>query len=280
MSWLIKADNKGSQDQSKSGAGVDKLEQPDNSHIQKTIAVASGKGGVGKSSVSALLASEIRKRGFKVGILDADVTGPSIPKLFGLRGVPSMLGSQLLPEISASSIRVMSLNLLLENEDDPVIWRGPLLAGVIKQLWKDVLWGEIDYMVIDLPPGTGDIPLTAFQSLPIDGVVIVSTPQELSELIVKKAVTMVRMFNIPILGLIENMSWIKCPNCAERIQPFGPSRADAIAESMELDLLGSLPLDPEVSILGDRGTIESYSCVELQSIVDRILNKPEMAIAE
>jgi len=280
MSWLIKADNKGSQDQSKSGAGVDKLEQPDNSHIQKTIAVASGKGGVGKSSVSALLASEIRKRGFKVGILDADVTGPSIPKLFGLKGVPSMLGSQLLPEISASSIRVMSLNLLLENEDDPVIWRGPLLAGVIKQLWKDVLWGEIDYMVIDLPPGTGDIPLTAFQSLPIDGVVIVSTPQELSELIVKKAVTMVRMFNIPILGLIENMSWIKCPNCAERIQPFGPSRADAIAESMELDLLGSLPLDPEVSILGDRGTIESYSCVELQSIVDGILNKPEMAIAE
>jgi len=277
---LIKADNRGSQDQSKSGAGVDKLEQPDNSHIQKTIAVASGKGGVGKSSVSALLASEIRKRGFKVGILDADVTGPSIPKLFGLKGVPSMLGSQLLPEISASSIRVMSLNLLLENEDDPVIWRGPLLAGVIKQLWKDVLWGEIDYMVIDLPPGTGDIPLTAFQSLPIDGVVIVSTPQELSELIVKKAVTMVRMFNIPILGLIENMSWIKCPNCAERIQPFGPSRADAIAESMELDLLGSLPLDPEVSILGDRGTIESYSCVELQSIVDGILNKPEMAIAE
>lgn len=277
---MIKADNKGSQDQSKSGAGVDKLEQPDNSHIQKTIAVASGKGGVGKSSVSALLASEIRKRGFKVGILDADVTGPSIPKLFGLKGVPSMLGSQLLPEISASSIRVMSLNLLLENEDDPVIWRGPLLAGVIKQLWKDVLWGEIDYMVIDLPPGTGDIPLTAFQSLPIDGVVIVSTPQELSELIVKKAVTMVRMFNIPILGLIENMSWIKCPNCAERIQPFGPSRADAIAESMELDLLGSLPLDPEVSILGDRGTIESYSCVELQSIVDGILNKPEMAIAE
>lgn len=277
---MIKADNRGSQDQSKSGAGVDKLEQPDNSHIQKTIAVASGKGGVGKSSVSALLASEIRKRGFKVGILDADVTGPSIPKLFGLRGVPSMLGSQLLPEISASSIRVMSLNLLLENEDDPVIWRGPLLAGVIKQLWKDVLWGEIDYMVIDLPPGTGDIPLTAFQSLPIDGVVIVSTPQELSELIVKKAVTMVRMFNIPILGLIENMSWIKCPNCAERIQPFGPSRADAIAESMELDLLGSLPLDPEVSILGDRGTIESYSCVELQSIVDGILNKPEMAIAE
>ncbi|MBP8613547.1 MAG: Mrp/NBP35 family ATP-binding protein [Firmicutes bacterium] len=277
---MIKADNRGSQDQSKSGAGVDKLEQPDNSHIQKTIAVASGKGGVGKSSVSALLASEIRKRGFKVGILDADVTGPSIPKLFGLKGVPSMLGSQLLPEISASSIRVMSLNLLLENEDDPVIWRGPLLAGVIKQLWKDVLWGEIDYMVIDLPPGTGDIPLTAFQSLPIDGVVIVSTPQELSELIVKKAVTMVRMFNIPILGLIENMSWIKCPNCAERIQPFGPSRADAIAESMELDLLGSLPLDPEVSILGDRGTIESYSCVELQSIVDGILNKPEMAIAE
>ena len=277
---MIKADNRGSQDQSKSGAGVDKLEQPDNSHIQKTIAVASGKGGVGKSSVSALLASEIRKRGFKVGILDADVTGPSIPKLFGLKGVPSMLGSQLLPEISASSIRVMSLNLLLENEDDPVIWRGPLLAGVIKQLWKDVLWGEIDYMVIDLPPGTGDIPLTAFQSLPIDGVVIVSTPQELSELIVKKAVTMVRMFNIPILGLIENMSWIKCPNCAERIQPFGPSRADAIAESMELDLLGSLPLDPEVSIHGDRGTIESYSCVELQSIVDGILNKPEMAIAE
>ena len=269
-----------SQDRSQKVLGRDKLEQPDNSHIRRVIAVASGKGGVGKSSVSALLASETRKKGFNVGILDADVTGPSIPKLFGLKGNPSTLGTQLLPEMSASSIRIMSLNLLLQSEDDPVIWRGPLLAGVIKQLWNDVLWGDIDYMIIDLPPGTGDIPLTAFQSLPIDGVIIVSTPQELSELIVKKAVGMVRMFDIPILGLVENMSWIKCPNCGEKIEPFGPNRAHTIAQSMGLDILGSLPLDPRISILGDQGRIEEYSCSELQSIVDGILAKSETALSQ
>ncbi len=257
----------------KSASVIGKLEQPKNSNIQKVIAVMSGKGGVGKSSVAALLASELARRNYAVGLLDADITGPSIPKLFGVAGTPVTMESQVLPETSKSSIRIMSLNLLLEHEDDPVIWRGPLISGAVRQFWTDVLWGDIDYMVVDLPPGTGDVPLTVFQSLPIDGVVIVSTPQELSEMVVKKAVNMVRMMNIPILGLIENMGWVKCPKCGEKIEPFGPSRAEAIAQSMDIGLLGSLPLDPELSALGDKGLIEDYHLSVLKSIVDKVLKK-------
>lgn len=259
--------------ESKNAPGTGKLDQPKNSSINKVIAVMSGKGGVGKSSVAALLASELAKRNFAVGLLDADITGPSIPKLFGVKGTPVTVESQVLPETSASSIRIMSLNLLLEHEDDPVIWRGPLIAGAVQQFWTDVLWGDIDYMIVDLPPGTGDVPLTVFQSLPIDGVVIVSTPQELSEMVVKKAVNMVRMMNVPILGLIENMGWVECPKCKEKIEPFGPSRATAIARSMEIALLGSLPLDPEVSALGDQGLIEKYCSNAVQSITNSILEK-------
>ncbi len=248
-----------------------KLAQPKNSNIEKVIAIMSGKGGVGKSSVAALVASELARKNFSVGLLDADITGPSIPKLFGLKGNPIAVESQLLPESSNSSVKIMSLNLLLEHEEDPVIWRGPLIAGAVKQFWTDVLWGDIDYMVVDLPPGTGDVPLTVFQSLPIDGVVIVSTPQELSEMVVTKAVNMVRMMDIPILGLVENMGWIECPTCGDRIEPFGPSRADAIARSMDIGLLGSLPLDPELSTLGDKGLIENYRPDATKSIVDAIL---------
>jgi len=253
--------------------GTGKLGQPRNSNIKKVIAVMSGKGGVGKSSVAALTASELARRDFSVGLLDADITGPSIPKLFGLKGNPIAVESQLLPESSKSSVRIMSLNLLLEHEDDPVIWRGPLIAGAVKQFWTDVLWGDLDYMVMDLPPGTGDIPLTVFQSLPIDGVIIVSTPQKLSEMVVKKAVNMVRLMDIPILGLVENMGWVQCPTCSSKIEPFGPSRADAIAKSMGIALLGSLPLDPQVSALGDKGLIENYRPDAIRSIVDEVVKK-------
>lgn len=249
-----------------------KLGQPKNSCIDKVIAVMSGKGGVGKSSVAALLASELARRGFAVGVLDADITGPSIPKLFGLRGDPIVVGSQLLPETSKTSIRVMSLNLLLEDEEDPVIWRGPLIAGTVRQFWTDVLWGELDYMIVDLPPGTGDVPLTVFQSLPIDGVVIVSTPQKLSEMVVTKAVNMLRLMEVPVIGLVENMAWVECPQCGTKIEPFGPSRADEIARSMGIGLLGSLPLDPAVSSLGDKGLIEDYRHDGIKVIVDNILD--------
>ncbi|MGI6163751.1 MAG: P-loop NTPase [Bacillota bacterium] len=271
MTFVTETLDKTAPQETKAAPGIGKLEQPKNSNIHKVIAVMSGKGGVGKSSVAALLASELARRNFAVGLLDADITGPSIPKLFGVKGSPVTVESQVLPETSKSSIRIMSLNLLLEHEDDPVIWRGPLIAGAVQQFWTDVLWGDIDYMVVDLPPGTGDVPLTVFQSLPIDGVVIVSTPQELSEMVVKKAVNMVRMMNIPIIGLIENMGWVECPKCSEKIEPFGPSRAEAIAQSMDIGLLGSLPLDPEVSALGDKGLIENYRSSVVKAIADKVL---------
>ncbi len=262
-----------SQDQSQErGSGIEKLGQPEGSAIRKVIAVMSGKGGVGKSTVAALLASEFARKGSTVGLLDADITGPSIPKLFGVKDSPLALGDQMVPETSKSGIRIMSLNLLLEHEEDPVIWRGPLLAGVVKQFWTDVIWGDVDFLVIDLPPGTGDVPLTVLQSLPVHGVVIVSTPQELAEMVVKKAVNMVRMMNVPILGLVENMSWVQCPKCGEKIEPFGPSRAAQIADSMKIELLGSLPLDPMVSSLGDRGAIEDYRPDLSGPIADAVLS--------
>ncbi len=248
-----------------------KLEQPKNSNIKKVIAIMSGKGGVGKSSVSALVAAQLARMNFAIGLMDADVTGPSIPKLFGIKGNPATIKSQLIPKSSKSSIKVVSLNLLLEREDDPVIWRGPLIAGAIKQFWTDVMWGELDYMVIDLPPGTGDVPLTVFQSLPVDGVVIVSTPQKLSEMVVTKAVNMVRLMDVPIVGLVENMGWVQCSQCNNKIEPFGPSRADLIAKSMGISLLGSLPLDPKISDLGDKGLIEEYQLDTIQSIANKII---------
>lgn len=235
---------------------IEKLDQPEGSRISKVIAVMSGKGGVGKSSVAALLAAGLAREGYSVALLDADVTGPSIPKLFGLQRNSALADDKLFPETTRLGIRVMSLNLLLEKEDLPVVWRGPLISSAVRQFWTDVVWGKVDYMVIDLPPGTGDVSLTVLQSLPVDGVVVVTTPQDLSQMIVRKSVNMVRMLKVPILGIVENMAWMKCSHCGERIDPFGSVDAAEMASRMELPLLGTFPLDPRISEMGDRGAIE------------------------
>lgn len=250
--------------------GIEKLSQPEKSNIKRTIAVMSGKGGVGKSSVSALLAVALARQGFSVGLLDADITGPSIPKLFGMNRNTDMVKDKIIPSTSKLGIKVISLNLLLPNEDDPVIWRGPLIGGAVKQFWTDVLWGDIDYMVVDLPPGTGDAPLTVLQSLPLDGLVIVSSPQDLAVMVVKKAIKMARMMNVPILGLIENMSGMICPHCGVSIDLFGKSKAKEVSAATGLDLLGSIPLDPELSKLGDSGAIEDYPIELFENIQDRL----------
>ncbi len=255
------------------GSGIERLSQPENSHIGRTIAVMSGKGGVGKSSVSALLAVALAKEGYQVGLLDADITGPSIPKLFGLKHHADVTNGKIIPSVSKVGIKVVSINLLLPQEDDPVIWRGPLIGGVVKQFWTDVLWGELDYLIVDLPPGTGDAPLTVLQSLPLDGLVIVSSPQDLAVMVVKKAIKMVRMMNAPIFGLIENMSGLICPHCGQPIEIFGKSRADEVAAATGIKLLGRLPLDPDLSRLSDSGAIEEYS-VELFKEIIPILTEP------
>lgn len=250
-------------------SGIEKLSQPENSHIGRTIAVMSGKGGVGKSSVSALLAVALARQGYRVGLLDADITGPSIPKLFGMRHHAEIIENKIIPSNSKLGIKVISLNLLLHQEDDPVIWRGPLIGGAVKQFWTDVLWGELDYLVVDLPPGTGDAPLTVLQSLPLDGLVIVSSPQDLAVMVVKKAIKMARMMKVPIVGLIENMSSMVCPHCGEAIEIFGISKAEEVARATGLKLLGRLPLDPELSRLGDGGAVEDYPVELFDNITDR-----------
>jgi Mrp family chromosome partitioning ATPase len=229
--------------------------------IKRVIGVMSGKGGVGKSSVTALLAAALQRRGMAVGILDADVTGPSIPKLFGLKGRLGHNGLALEPLQSAKGIKVVSVNLLLDQEDQPVIWRGPLISGMVKQFFEEVDWGDLDYLLVDLPPGTGDVPLTVMQSLPLDGMIVVSSPQELVELIVKKAVHMAEQMQIPVLGLIENYSFLECPDCKRKIDLFGKSRAEKVAASSRLTLLGRLPVVPEVAELADEGRIEAVSAV-------------------
>jgi len=264
----------------RAGAGREplaKLPPPEHSAIRHVLAVMSGKGGVGKSTVSALLAAALARSGRLVGVLDADVTGPSIPKLLGVTGRPENIGLGLLPPESASGIRVMSLNLLLDRADDPVIWRGPLVSGAVKQFWTDVIWGDLDYLVVDLPPGTGDSPLTVLQSLPVDGIIIVSSPQDLAAMVVRKAVKMARMLRVPILGLVENMTFVRCPRCGEEIHVFGPSRAGEICRDMGIRLLGSLPLDPALSALGDRGEIEHYKTTLFDNIPDLLagLGSPE-----
>ena len=246
-------------------------------NIKHVIAVMSGKGGVGKSSVTGLLAASFARAGYKVGILDADITGPSIPKMFGLRERAAASEHGLLPVKSkVLGIPVMSINLLLEREEDPVIWRGPIIAGVVKQFWQDVVWGELDYLFVDLPPGTGDAPLTVMQSLPLDGLVVVSSPQELAVMVVKKAVNMAAMLRIPILGLVENMSYGVCPHCQEKFALFGPSRGQAVADALQIPLLASLPLDPALAALCDEGRIEEYELPEtglVESIKARIEEK-------
>jgi hydrogenase maturation protease len=226
--------------------------------IGNIIAVMSGKGGVGKSLVAGLAAIVLKRQGYEVGILDADLTGPSIPKMFGIAGRPSGSESGILPVLSRSGIEVMSINLLLPQEDDAVIWRGPLISNTIKQFWQDVLWGKLDYLLIDLPPGTADAPLTVMQSFPISGVIIVFTPQDLTAMIVRKAVNMAQKMDKAVLGVVENMSYLYIPEMDKRIEIFGPSRGKEMAETSKAPLLGQLPLDPELAKLCDRGEIEKY----------------------
>lgn len=239
-------------------SAIEKLAENEFSHIKNVIAVMSGKGGVGKSSVTSLLASEYRKSGYAVGVLDADITGPSLPKMFGIKSGVKSNGSALLPSISENGIRVMSLNLLTANEDDPVIWRGPIIAGTVKQFWTDVAWGDLDYLFVDLPPGTGDVPLTVMQSLPLNGLIVVSSPQDLAVMIVSKAIKMAQYMHIPILGLVENMSYAVCPHCGERLELFGASQGKEVAQKFQIPFIGGLPVDPKFSKLCDEGKIEAY----------------------
>ena len=225
------------------------LHEPANpySHVNKVIAVVSGKGGVGKSMVTASLARMMREQGFSVGIMDADITGPSIPKMYGIHESAKGSDAGMFPCEAKDGTRIMSVNLLLEHEEDPVIWRGPVIAGVVKQFWTDVMWGELDYLFIDMPPGTGDVPLTVFQSLPVDGVVIVTSPQDLVRMIVKKAYNMADAMNIPVLGIVENYSYLKCPDCGKKISVFGESHIDEIAEELGVPVIGKMPIDPALA---------------------------------
>lgn len=217
------------------------------SHVKKVIGVVSGKGGVGKSMITASIARVLVKQGHKVGILDADITGPSIPKMYGIHG--KAVGSQdgIFPIEAEDGTKIMSVNLLLESEEDPVIWRGPIIASVVKQFWSEVIWGELDYLLVDMPPGTGDVPLTVFQSLPVDGVVIVTSPQDLVRMIVKKAYNMAKKMDIPVLGVVENYSYLECPDCKKRINVFGESHIEEVAEELEIPVLGKMPIDTKLA---------------------------------
>ena len=243
------------------------------SYVKNVIGVVSGKGGVGKSFVTAMLAVLLNRKGYKVGILDADITGPSIPRMFGITN--KAMGSELgiIPETTINNIKVMSVNLLLDQEESPVIWRGPILANMVKQFWSEVMWGDLDYLLIDMPPGTGDVPLTVFQSIPLDGVVIVSSPQELVSMIVKKAYNMATMMDIPVLGIVENMSYIKCPDCGKEINLFGKSKLAEISKELGIDILGRIPIDSSIASLVDEGNFEMFSADYLENAVGKIINQ-------
>ena len=243
------------------------------SHIQHVIGIVSGKGGVGKSLVTSELAVLLQKRGYKVGILDADVTGPSIPKVFGLHGQAFGTDDGIIPFETKTGIKVMSVNLILDDEETPVVWRGPVIAGVVKQFWNEVVWGELDYLLVDMPPGTGDVPLTVFQSLPVDGIVVVTSPQELVGMIVKKAYNMAQMMNIPVLGLIQNMSYIICPDCGKKIYIYGEGLGEETAKELNIPAYASLPMIPEIAALCDAGAIEDYDNMYLGSFIDKLTEK-------
>lgn len=229
------------------------------SSIKHVYGIVSGKGGVGKSFVTGSLAVELARQGYKVGIMDADITGPSIQKMFGITEGAEGDDNGIYPAVTASGIKIMSINMLLEDDTTPVIWRGPVLAGVVKQFWTDVVWGELDYLLVDMPPGTGDVPLTVFQSLPIEGVIIVTSPQSLVTMIVKKAYNMANMMNVPILGIIENYSYIECPDCGKHINVFGESHIDEVAAELKLPVLGKMPIIPDMARLSDEGAFDKIS---------------------
>lgn len=241
------------------------------SRVGRVVAVASGKGGVGKSLVTCLLAAAAAKRGLKAAVLDADITGPSIPRAFGISGGTVSGPNGIVPCVSKGGVRIMSLNILVENPGDPVVWRGPVIAGAVKQFWTDVFWDDVDIMFVDMPPGTGDVPLTVFQSLPVDGVVVVASPQELVGMIVEKSVRMAEMLEKKVLGLVENMSFFTCPDCGKRLEIFGPSRVDELAARHHIPVACRLPINPAFAAAVDRGAVESLECPDLAPLVDALL---------
>ena len=241
-----------------------------NASVKKVIAVVSGKGGVGKSTVTSMLAVAMARRGKRVGILDADITGPSAPTAFGVTECQGADESGLYPALTRTGIQVMSINLLLDNPADPVVWRGPVIAGAVKQFWTDVIWEDVDYLFVDMPPGTGDVPLTVFQSLPVDGVIIVTSPQDLVSMIVAKAVKMANMMHVPVLGFVENYSYLRCPDCGRKISVFGKSHLDEIAAQFDLPILARLPIDPAVAEAYDNGQMETVNTEALSAAVEAI----------
>lgn len=248
------------------------LEKPHElSSIKKVIGVVSGKGGVGKSLVTSLLAVAAQRSGYSTAILDADITGPSIPKAFGIK--EKAMGSEegIFPAVSACGTKIMSLNLLVKNETDPVVWRGPVIAGTVKQFWTDVIWGDVDFMFIDMPPGTGDVPLTVFQSIPVDGIIIVTSPQELVSMIVEKAVNMAALMNIPVLGIVENMAYIECPDCKKILRPFGESKLEETAKAHGIKNTASMPIDSRLAAACDKGMIELHDLKALDSLFEGLI---------
>ncbi|MBS5667471.1 MAG: Mrp/NBP35 family ATP-binding protein [Firmicutes bacterium] len=241
-----------------------------NASVKKVIAVVSGKGGVGKSTVTSMLAVAMAREGKRVGVLDADITGPSAPTAFGVTECQGADESGLYPALTRTGIQVMSINLLLDNPADPVVWRGPVIAGAVKQFWTDVIWEDVDYLFVDMPPGTGDVPLTVFQSLPVDGVIIVTSPQDLVSMIVAKAVKMANMMHIPVLGFVENYSYLRCPDCGRKISVFGKSHLDEIAAQFNLPILARLPIDPAVAEAYDNGQMETVNTEALSAAVEAI----------
>lgn len=238
--------------------------------VKKVIAVVSGKGGVGKSTVTSTLAVAMARKGARVGVLDADITGPSIPTAFGVSECQGATEEGLYPALTRGGIQVMSINLLLDNSSDPVVWRGPVIAGAVKQFWTDVIWEDVDYLFVDMPPGTGDVPLTVFQSLPVDGIVIVTSPQDLVSMIVTKAVKMANMMHIPVLGFVENYSYLECPDCGKRIEVFGKSHLDEVAAQFNLPILARLPIDPKVAECYDSGLMETVDTDRVSAVVDAV----------
>ncbi len=240
------------------------------SHVKHVIGVVSGKGGVGKSLVTSMMAVAMRRRGLSTAILDADITGPSIPKAFGVHGMLGATDEGIVPAVTTTGIKLVSLNLLLENETDPVVWRGPVIAGTVKQFWTDVMWGDVDFMFVDMPPGTGDVPLTVFQSLPVDGILIVTTPQELVGMIVEKAVRMAQMMNVPVLGLVENMAYFQCDECGKRHYIFGESHLDEIAARNGVSCTAQLPMNPALAAACDTGMIEMFDGAWLDGVASAL----------
>lgn len=259
----------------KGGNGIPKEPMNQFSNVKKVIGVVSGKGGVGKSFVTASLACAMKKAGYQVGIMDADITGPSIPKMLGVHG--QIVGDErgMIPMEAENGIKVMSVNLLLDHEEDPVIWRGPVIAGVVKQFWNETVWGDVDYLFVDMPPGTGDVPLTVFQSLPVDGIVIVTSPQELVQMIVKKAYNMAEQMHIPVLGIVENFSYLACPDCGKKISLFGESHVEEVAEELQVPVFGKLPLDPSMAQKADEGKFAEIENNNLSAGIECLKELPQ-----